>query len=95
VTVRLIAVDPWDCRCLECTTGEYVALRFATDDDIADLLAGRLRNNLNSGTELEISVTHAVQSGKLTPVHVTVKYEHHDGQTREWTPDAYRAGMAK
>lgn len=92
--VRLIAVDPWDCGCTECITDEYVALRFATDENIADLLAGRLRNNLNSGTELEVGVTHAVQSGKLIPIHVTVKCEHHDGQTREWTPDLYRAGLA-
>lgn len=92
--MRLIAVDPWDCGCTECITGEYVALRMADDEQIADLIAGRLRNNLNSGTELEITVTHAVRDGKLNPVGVTVRYEHHDGQSREWTPDVYRCGLA-
>lgn len=92
--MRLIAVDPWDCRCTECITGEYVALREATDDQIADLIAGRLRNNLNTGTELDVTVTHTVRDGKLSPVYVTVRYEHHDGQTREWAPDLYRCGLA-
>ena len=92
--MKLIAVDPWDCRCMECITGEYVALREATDENIADLLAGRLRNNLNSGTKLHVMITHETQDGKMRPVEVAVAYVHHDGQTREWSPDIYRSGLA-
>lgn len=92
--MTLIAIDPWDCGCTECITGEYVPLRYATDDNMADLIAGRLRNNLNTGTDLEISATYTVLGGKLKLNHVTVAYEHHNGQTQEWSPDPYRAGLA-
>jgi hypothetical protein len=97
MSVRLVAVDPWDCRCTECITGEYVALREATDENIADLLAGRLANHLNSGTELEVATTYKVDSsGRSTvmrPERITVTYAHHDGQTQTWEPDPYRAGL--
>lgn len=93
-TLKLIAIDPWDCGCTECITGEYVALRFATDDNMADLIAGRLRSNLNSGTELEISTTYTTDNGKLTPGEITVRYVHWDGSEKSWTPDPYRAGLA-
>jgi hypothetical protein len=94
--VRLIAVDPWDCGCTECITGEYVPLRYATDENIADLLAGRLRSHLNDGTRLEITTAREMFNGTLIPMHhgVTVRYEHHDGESREWTVDPYRAGLA-
>lgn len=92
--MKLIAVDPWDCGCTECITGEYVPLRYATDEQIADLITGRLRNNLNSGTQLEVHTTYATENGKLVLHDVTVTYEHHDGQTREWSPDPYRMGLA-
>jgi mitochondrial fission protein ELM1 len=98
VTVRLIAVDPWDCGCTECITGEYVALRFATDENIADLLAGRLANHLNDGTELVVTTTYRTDStGRRTMMRVeriTVTYTHHDGETKTWEPDPYRASLA-
>lgn len=102
MTIRLIAVDPWDCGCTECITGEYVALRYATDENIADLLAGRLRNNLNNGTELDVTTTYRVDStGRRTELRVeriTVTYTHttDEGgrQTKTWEPDPYRAGLA-
>jgi hypothetical protein len=97
--VKLIAVDPWDCGCNECGWGEYVALRFATDENIADLLAGRLRNNLNNGTELDVTTTYRIDStGRHTVMRVesvTVTYTHHDGETKTWEPDPYRAGLVK
>lgn len=97
MTVRLIAVDPWDCGCMECITGEYVALRYATDENIADLLAGRLANHLNDGTELDVTTTYKVDSsGRSTVMHVeriTVMYTHHDGETKTWEPDPFRAGL--
>lgn len=91
---QLIAIDPWDCGCNECTWGEYVALRFATDDNMADLLAGRLRNNLNTGTELVVSTTYRTERDGLRVASVEVTYTHHDGQSRTWEPDPYRAGLA-
>lgn len=98
MTVRLIAVDPWGCGCTECIVGEYVPLRYATEGNIADLLAGRLANHLNDGTELEITTTHRVDGigkGKTIQVRsVTVTYVHHDGQSRTWELDPHRAGLA-
>lgn len=93
--MKVIAVDPWDCGCTECIIGEYVPLRMATDDQIADLLAGRLRNNLNSGTVLEVTVTHEFTGGRLVLRELTVRYVHWDDSEKEWTPDPYRAGLAK
>ena len=37
---------------------------------------------------------YATEGGKLVLHDVTVTYEHHDGQTREWSPDPYRMGLA-
>lgn len=95
--MKLIAVDPWDCGCTECGTGEYVALRFATDDQIADLFAGRLRNNLHTGTRLELVMTYETDGNALAPSTdgVTARYVHWDGETKEWEIDPYRAGLAK
>jgi hypothetical protein len=99
MTVRLVAVDPWDCGCNECCTGEYVALRFATDENVADMLAGRLANHLNNGTELDVTTTYRVDStGRRTELaaeRVTVIYTHYDGQSKTWEPDPYRAGLIK
>lgn len=92
--MKLIAVDPWDCGCTECMIGEYVPLREATDEQIADLFAGRLNNHLNSGTEVRFEIVYRTENGTMTPVECVAKYEHHDGQTREWTPDLYRMGLA-
>lgn len=92
--MKLIAVDPWDCGCTECMIGEYVPLRQATDEQIADLFAGRLHNNLNSGTEIQFEILYRTENGTMAPVEVTARYEHHDGQTREWSPDLYRMGLA-
>lgn len=95
----MIAVDPWDCGCTECKTGEYVSLRYATDENVADLLAGRLRSNLGEGTRLDVSVVYVTtwEGGGpvLRPDSVTVTYTHGEGgEKMEWTPDLYRAGLA-
>lgn len=95
MTVRLIAVDPWDCGCTECIIGEHVALWSATDENIADLLAGRLRNNLGEGTELVVSTTCRTERDRLRVISVQVSYTHWDGAEKSWTPDLYRAGLAK
>jgi hypothetical protein len=97
-SVRLIAIDPYDCGCTECCTGEYKSLRSATDDDIADLLAGRLRNNLNSDEELEVSVKYATEKDRdgrttLRVDSVEVTYHVWNGLKRTWDPDPYRAGL--
>jgi hypothetical protein len=94
---RTIAVDPWGCGCTECITGEYVPLRRATDDNVADLLAGRIANHLDNGTELDVMVTYRTDStGRNTVLRVdsvSVRYTHHDGQMQTWTPDPFRAGL--
>jgi hypothetical protein len=95
--VKLIAVDPWNCGCTECMIGEYVALHSATDENMADLFAGRLANHLNTGTTLEVVMTYETVNGTMGPRvdSVTVRYEHWNGETKEWRVDPYRAGFAK
>lgn len=51
--MKPIAIDPPNCGCTECITGEYVPLTDATPRQITDMLAGRLRNN----TSLEFTIT--------------------------------------
>lgn len=98
--MKLLAIDPYDCGCTECIIGEYKPLSQATDDDIADLLAGRLRNNLNSDEELEVSVKYVTEPDSnrrmtLRVDSVLVVYRQWNGVTRTWTPDPYRAGLIK
>lgn len=95
--MKLIAVDPWDCGCTECMTGEYVSLRGATDENMGDLIAGRLKSHLDAGTKLELVMTYETDDNALAPSMdmVTVRYVHHDGETKEWNVDPYRAGLAK
>lgn len=91
------AIDPWDCGCTECITGEYVSLRNATDENVADLIAGRIANHLNTGTTLKVVMTYETVNGTMGPRvdNVTVRYEHWNGDAKEWTVDPYRAGFAK
>ncbi|MFG2847422.1 hypothetical protein ACGF12_30280 [Kitasatospora sp. NPDC048296] len=42
---RPIAIDPPDCGCTECIVGEYVPLREASEDQIAQMLRGELRDH--------------------------------------------------
>lgn len=50
-----IAIDPPNCGCTECITGEYVPLVDATPRQITDMLAGRIGNN--TGCEFSITFT--------------------------------------
>jgi hypothetical protein len=98
MTVKLLAIDPYDCGCNECMTGEYKPLMSATDDDIADLLAGRLRDNTYGGS-LDVSVNYRTSKGSHSRMtleidSVTVTYTDYDGSERTWSPDPYRAGLA-
>ncbi len=100
-TLKLIAIDPWDCGCTECTIGEYKPLANATDDDIADLLAGRLRDNTHEGC-LDVAVSYRIERDRnsrirlvvdtvtvtLSPDFEYITYE------KTWSPDPYRAGLA-
>lgn len=98
----LIAIDPWDCGCTECGTGLYKPLAHATDDDIADLLAGRLRDNTYEGS-LQVSVSYRTERNsrnriQLVVDEITVTLNPDFGYItygREWTPDPYRAGLKK
>lgn len=96
--MKLIAIDPWDCGCTECITGEYKPLVNATDDDIADLLAGRLSSHLHTGDTLNLSIKYVYTSknGKMEklPDTVVVTYENWDGTVlKDWEVDPYRAGL--
>jgi hypothetical protein len=95
--MRLRAIDPYACGCTECTVGEYKPLAFATDEDIADLLAGRLISHLNTGDELVVSFSYLASYSALevSSGSVTVTYTHWDGATKEWDVDPYRAGLKK
>lgn len=97
---RLIAIDPWDCGCTECIIGEYKPLAHADDDDIADLLAGRLADHTYEGC-LEVSVSYRTERVnnrlKLVVDDVTVTLSKDYGYItydKEWHPDPYRAGLA-
>lgn len=97
---KLIAIDPWDCGCTECIIGEYKPLARADDDDIADLLAGRLRDNTYEGS-LEVAVSYLTERGsnsrmKLVVDSVTVTLNPDYGYVTydmTWNPDPYRAGL--
>lgn len=99
--MKPIAVDPWGCGCTECVTGEYKPLSDATDDDIADLLAGRLRDNTHTGC-LVVSVSYRVGRDERSRITmeidtVTVSVDpmfNYGPHTRTWEPDPYRAGLA-
>ena len=95
--MRLRAIDPYDCGCTECTIGEYKPLAFATDEDIADLLAGRLISHLNTGNELVVACSYLASDSSLEVAtsSVTVTYTHWDGQTKQWDVAPYRAGLKK
>jgi hypothetical protein len=100
--MQLLAIDPYDCGCNECCTGEYKPLAQATDDDIADLLAGRLRDNTHEGS-LSVAVTHRVDRDRNSRIQlvvdsVTVTLNPDYGYVTyevTWNPDPYRAGLIK
>lgn len=58
-----IAIDPPECACTECITGEYVPLDRATPEQIADMLAGRIADNTNSGTEFTVTIRVTATDG--------------------------------
>src|SRR5688572_18750208 len=99
---RPLAIDPWDCGCTECIIGEYKPLAHATDDDIADLLSGRLRDNTYEGC-LEVTVSHRIERDRNSRIslvvdRVTVTLSPDFGYVTyevTWNPDPYRAGLAK
>lgn len=41
----LLAIDPHDCGCTECLTGEYVPASRATDEQIQQLMLGEIRDH--------------------------------------------------
>lgn len=40
-----IAIDPAGCGCTECLTGEYVPFDLASDEQIADMIYGKIANH--------------------------------------------------
>lgn len=98
MTVKLLAIDPYDCGCTECIIGEYVPLKYATDDNIADLLSGRLDDHTYEGS-LGVGVKYRTERDggtlRLVVDEVLVVYRHHDGEVKTWEPDPYRAGLVK
>lgn len=99
--MKLIAIDPWDCGCTECITGEYKPLSQATDNDIADLLAGRLRDNTHANS-LIVGVLYRVEKSResrvrlvIDEVRVTLNPDYgYVTYAQVWNPDPYRAGLA-
>lgn len=57
--MKPIAIDPPFCGCTECMTGEYVPLNEATAEQMADMLAGKIRNN--TGMQLQVSFVFTVE----------------------------------
>lgn len=57
MTIKLRFIDPADCGCSDCLTGESVPLDRATGYHIRDMLAGRLTSRLDEDTEIEFTVS--------------------------------------
>ncbi|MFI7448123.1 hypothetical protein ACIBQX_11550 [Nonomuraea sp. NPDC049714] len=87
---RLLAIDPWDCGCTECLTGEYKPLRMASASDIAALLCGELAGNTSATFQVEIRYEVRPDSdgplSKAAPTAATVSCD-----DRTWTLDRYAA----
>lgn len=64
-----IAIDPPNCGCTECITGEYVPLVDATPRQITDMLAGRLGNN--TGLTFKITAEGKFDSYPKRPFSLT------------------------
>lgn len=63
-----IAIDPPGCGCTECIIGQYKPLDWATQEQIVDMLTGRLGNNLHEeAVEIEVTVRLYDREWKLTP----------------------------
>jgi len=94
--VKVIAIDPWDCGCNECMAGEYVPLHLATDEQIGDLLAGRLRNYMGRDISFEVVMVYVPGTSRFVSGlgEVKVRYENWDGHVKTWSVDPYRAGLA-
>ena len=45
VAIWPLGIDPPNCACTECLTGEYVPLASASTQIVQDMLAGYVRNN--------------------------------------------------
>lgn len=53
----LTAIDPVNCGCTECLTGEYVPINKATRANILALIKNELRDNTNYGFTVTIEPT--------------------------------------
>lgn len=61
VTIPM-AVDPANCGCTECLTGQYMPLDQAEAQHIADMLAGNIANN--TGQHPHVQVVFTFESGE-------------------------------
>lgn len=63
-----IAIDPPGCGCTECIIGQYKPLDESTQEQVVDMLAGRIGNNLHEeAVEIEVTVRIYGREWKLTP----------------------------
>ncbi|MET9402646.1 hypothetical protein [Kitasatospora sp. NPDC002965] len=63
------AIDPYDCGCTQCILGDFVPLREATDEHIALMVTGKLRNN--TSVDFRITAQWSLSDG-FRPVAATV-----------------------
>lgn len=52
--IKVIAVDPVGCGCLECEVGDYVPFDYATSDQIIDMIRGDIANHTDYETVEEV-----------------------------------------
>lgn len=57
IVVWPLAIDPLNCACTECLTGEYVSLGSASSQHVADMLDGRILNNTGDDPQVKTIVT--------------------------------------
>lgn len=86
--MELIAIDPPGCGCTECITGEYVPLNEATEEQITQMLVGKVRNN--TAQQLRLNLVYIVEDeqdvSRARNVGFEVIAEHGswDGSPRTW-----------
>jgi hypothetical protein len=96
MTVKLLAIDPFDCGCTECLTGEYVPLRYATAVQILAMMTGHLRDHTYGGLDLRIKYTveqgeHPEYKAKLVADGATITYE---PANQTWEVEAWELELA-
>ena len=76
MTVTRLAIDPYDCGCIGCITGEHVPVESARTDDVAGFLLGRIADHSGSTWQLTSrgrSSTRVTGGGRIWEVSLPIE----------------------